>query len=70
MIEINVNLDELTEFCKLRGIKNDGKARYQFLPNKKLIGFKKVRLDISEKPAPVLGFGYLLYNDYEHVQLI
>ena len=29
-----VNLDELINYCKLRGIKIDGKARSQFVSNK------------------------------------
>lgn len=29
--DVVVNLDELIEYCKLRGIKNDGSARSQFV---------------------------------------
>ena len=29
--DIIMDLDELTEYCKLRGIKNDGSARSQFV---------------------------------------
>lgn len=32
--DVEVNLDELREFCLLRGIKNDGKARSQFVSDK------------------------------------
>ena len=32
--EIEVNLDELAEYCKLRGVKNDGRARSQFVSEK------------------------------------
>jgi hypothetical protein len=31
VFDVEVDLDELTEYCKLRGIKNDGKARSQFV---------------------------------------
>ncbi|MDX2442585.1 MAG: hypothetical protein QNK30_02185 [Bacteroidales bacterium] len=34
VIDIVVDLDELTEYCKLRGIKNDGSARSQFVQAK------------------------------------
>ena len=34
VIDIVVNLDELIEYCKLRGIKNDGSARSQFVQAK------------------------------------
>ena len=29
--DIEVDIEELTEYCKLRRIKNDGKARSQFI---------------------------------------
>ncbi len=32
--DIEVDLDELTNYCKMRGIKNDGKARSQFVQTK------------------------------------
>jgi hypothetical protein len=32
--EIEVDIDELVEYCKMRGIKNDGKARSQFVSDK------------------------------------
>ena len=31
VVDIIVNLDELTEYCKLLGIKNDGSTRSQFV---------------------------------------
>ena len=34
IIEIVVDIDELIEYCELRRIKNDGKARSQFVTNK------------------------------------
>lgn len=34
VVDIIVDLDELTAYCKLRGIKNDGKARSQFVQGK------------------------------------
>ena len=34
VVDIVVDLDELKEYCKLRGIKNDGKARSQFVQAK------------------------------------
>ena len=34
VVDIVVDLDELIEYCKLRGIKNDGKARSQFVQTK------------------------------------
>lgn len=34
VIEVVVDLDELTEYCKIRGIKNDGRARSQFVQAK------------------------------------
>lgn len=34
VIDIVVNMDELIEHCKLRGIKNDGNARSQFVQAK------------------------------------
>ena len=34
VVNIVVDLDELTEYCKLRGIKNDGSARSQFVQAK------------------------------------
>ncbi|HYX07599.1 MAG TPA: hypothetical protein VE912_12785 [Bacteroidales bacterium] len=34
VIDIVVDLDELTEYCRLRGIKNDGNARSQFVQAK------------------------------------
>ncbi len=34
VIDIVVDLDELTEYCKLRGIKNDGSALSQFVQAK------------------------------------
>ena len=32
--DIEIDLNELTDYCKLRGIKNDGKARSQFVQTK------------------------------------
>jgi hypothetical protein len=32
--DIEIDLNELTDYCKLRGIKNDGKARSQFVHTK------------------------------------
>ncbi len=32
--EVEVDVDELIKYCKLRGIKNDGKARSQFVADK------------------------------------
>ncbi len=34
VVDIVVVLDKLKEYCKLRGIKNDGKARSQFVQAK------------------------------------
>lgn len=34
VVDIIVELDELMEYCRLRGIKNDGKARSQFVQTK------------------------------------
>lgn len=34
VIEVEIDLDELNNYCKLRGIKNDGKARSQFVHNR------------------------------------
>jgi len=34
VVDIVVDLNELTEYCRLRGIKNDGKARSQFVQEK------------------------------------
>jgi len=34
VFDVEVDLDELTEYCKLRGLKNDGKARSQFVQAK------------------------------------
>ena len=34
VIDIVMDLDELIEYCKLKGIKNDGKARSQFVQTK------------------------------------
>ena len=34
VFDIQVDIDELIKFCKIRGIKNDGKARSQFVTNK------------------------------------
>lgn len=34
VVDIVVDLDELTAYCKLQGIKNDGKARSQFVQSK------------------------------------
>jgi len=34
VVDIVVDLDELTEYCRVRGIKNDGKARSQFVQEK------------------------------------
>jgi len=31
VVDVVVDLDELAEYCKLRGLKNDGKARSQFV---------------------------------------
>lgn len=32
--DVEIDLDELTDYCKMRGIKNDGKARSQFVQAK------------------------------------
>ncbi len=29
-----IEIDELQDYCKTRGIKNDGEARFQFMENK------------------------------------
>lgn len=34
VVEVVVDLDELTEYCKKRGIKNDGRARSMFVQAK------------------------------------
>lgn len=34
VLEIEIDLDELTNYCKLKGIRNDGKARSQFVQSK------------------------------------
>ncbi len=34
VVDIVVDLDELTAYCELRGIKNDGRARSQFVNEK------------------------------------
>jgi hypothetical protein len=34
VVDIVIDLDELIIFCKIRGIKNNGKARSQFVQNK------------------------------------
>jgi hypothetical protein len=34
VVDTVIDLDELTEYCKKRGIKNDGKARSQFVQEK------------------------------------
>lgn len=34
VLDIEIDLDELTTYCKLRGICNDGKARSQFVQTK------------------------------------
>lgn len=34
VVDIVVDLGELTAYCKLQGIKNDGKARSQFVQSK------------------------------------
>ncbi|MCK5169386.1 MAG: hypothetical protein KAQ75_05865 [Bacteroidales bacterium] len=34
VVDIEVDLDKLINYCKIRGIKNDGKARSQFVQNK------------------------------------
>lgn len=34
VINVEINLDELTNYCRLRKIKNDGKARSQFVQTK------------------------------------
>ena len=34
VIDIVVDINELIEYCKSRGIKNDGKARSQFVTDK------------------------------------
>nr|WP_321357594.1 hypothetical protein [uncultured Draconibacterium sp.] len=34
VIVVEIDLDELTNYCKQRGIKNDGKARSQFVQAK------------------------------------
>ena len=32
--DVEIDLEELTNYCKMRGIKNDGKARSQFVQAK------------------------------------
>jgi len=32
--DFDVDIDELIDYCKIRGIKNDGKARSQFVSNR------------------------------------
>jgi len=32
--EVEIDIEELLEYCKLRGIKNDGEARSQFVAKK------------------------------------
>ena len=34
VVDIEIDLDELMNFCKIRDIKNDGKARSQFVQAK------------------------------------
>ena len=34
VIDFVVDIDELINYCKMRGVKNDGKARSQFVSNK------------------------------------
>ncbi len=34
IVVVEIDLDELTNYCKLRKIKNDGKARSQFVQAK------------------------------------
>jgi len=34
VVDVIVDLDELADYCKQRGIKNDGKARSQFVQAK------------------------------------
>lgn len=34
VLKIEVNLDELKKYCLIRGIRNDGKARSQFVQSK------------------------------------
>lgn len=34
VVDIEIDLDELIIFCKIRGIKNDGKARSKFVQTK------------------------------------
>ncbi len=34
VIDVEIDLNELTDYCKMRGIKNDGKARSQFVQAK------------------------------------
>ncbi len=34
VVDVVVDLNELTEYCKLRGLKNDGRARSQFVQAK------------------------------------
>lgn len=34
VVEVEVDLDELKEYCEQQGIKNDGTARSQFVQNK------------------------------------
>ena len=34
LTDIEIDLNELTNYCKIRGIKNDGKARSQFVQTK------------------------------------
>ena len=46
--DIEIDLNELINYCKMRGIKNDGKARSQFV-QKKIIN-AKTKNYISSKP--------------------
>ena len=34
IVDVIVDLNELTEYCRLKGIKNNGKARSQFVQEK------------------------------------
>ena len=45
IVKIAIYLDELTEYYKHRGIKNDGSTRSQFVQEKYIMGFKKISID-------------------------
>jgi len=45
VIDIVVDLDELTEYCRLRGIKNEWKSSFSVCSDKiEILGFKKISI--------------------------